>query len=88
MGKPFQPDKAEKDPVEFRGLDLILLLEALIRDPNQTRVANALRISQPTVSASLAKLRKAPKDKLIVKSARPIKLRRDSKVLALRLDRC
>ena len=56
--------------MDFRGLDLnlILLLEALIRDPNQTRVAKALRISQPTVSASLAKLRKALKDELIVKS--------------------
>jgi DNA-binding transcriptional LysR family regulator len=56
--------------VDFRGLDLnlILLLEALIRDPNQTRVAKALRISQPTVSASLAKLRKALKDELIVRS--------------------
>jgi DNA-binding transcriptional LysR family regulator len=56
--------------VDFRGLDLnlIVLLEALIRDPNQTRVAKALRISQPTVSASLAKLRKALKDELIVKS--------------------
>jgi DNA-binding transcriptional LysR family regulator len=56
--------------VDFRGLDLnlILLLEALIRDPNQTRAAKALRISQPTVSASLAKLRKALKDELIVRS--------------------
>ena len=56
--------------MDFRGLDLnlILLLEALIRDPNQTRAAKALRISQPTVSASLAKLRKALKDELIVKS--------------------
>jgi DNA-binding transcriptional LysR family regulator len=62
--------EAQEDPVDFRGLDLnlILLLEALIRDPNQTRVAKALRISQPTVSASLAKLRKALKDELIVKS--------------------
>ena len=56
--------------MDFRGLDLnlILLLEALIRDPNQTRAAKALRISQPTVSTSLAKLRKALKDELIVKS--------------------
>jgi DNA-binding transcriptional LysR family regulator len=70
MREPFHQDKAEEDPVDFRGLDLnlILLLEALIRDPNQTRVAKALRISQPTVSASLAKLRKALKDELIVKS--------------------
>jgi len=52
----------------FGSDNLILLLEALIRDPNQTRVAKALRISQPTVSASLAKLRKALKDELIVKS--------------------
>src|SRR5271156_6034287 len=70
MREAFQPDKAEEDPVDLRGLDLnlILLLEALIRDPNQTRVARALRISQPTVSASLAKLRKTLKDELIVKS--------------------
>jgi len=56
--------------MDFRGLDLnlILLLDALIDDPNQTRVANRLRISQPTVSASLSKLRRILKDDLIVKA--------------------
>jgi DNA-binding transcriptional LysR family regulator len=56
--------------MDFRGLDLnlLVLLDALAQDPNQTRVAKSLKISQPTVSASLAKLRKILKDDLIVKS--------------------
>lgn len=56
--------------MDFRGLDLnlLLLLDALAQDPNQTRAAKTLKISQPTVSASLAKLRKILKDDLIVKS--------------------
>jgi DNA-binding transcriptional LysR family regulator len=56
--------------MDIRGLDLnfILLLDALIRDPNQTRVAKALKISQPTVSASLTKLRRILRDDLVVKS--------------------
>jgi DNA-binding transcriptional LysR family regulator len=56
--------------MDFRGLDLnlILLLDALIEDPNQTRVAKLLKISQPTVSASLSKLRRILNDDLIVKA--------------------
>ncbi|MDT2024287.1 LysR family transcriptional regulator [Methylocella sp. CPCC 101449] len=56
--------------MDFRGLDLnlLLLLDALVQDPNQSRVAKNLKISQPTVSASLAKLRALLKDDLIVKS--------------------
>jgi hypothetical protein len=75
--------------VDFRGLDLnlILLLEALIRDPNQTRVAKALRISQPTVSASLAKLRKVLKDELIVKSGATYKATPRLQSLGARLTR-
>lgn len=56
--------------MDFKGLDLnlLLLLDALAQDPNQTRAAKTLKISQPTVSASLARLRLLLKDDLIVKS--------------------
>lgn len=52
--------------LQRKGLDLNLLitLDALIKDPNLTRVAKQLHLSQPSVSLHLAKLRQALDDPL------------------------
>jgi DNA-binding transcriptional LysR family regulator len=53
--------------VAFGGLDLNLLvtLDALLRDASVTRAAQRLHVSQPAVSASLAKLRRHFGDPLL-----------------------
>ena len=56
--------------MELRRLDLNLLfvLDALLDEPTITRAAQRLQLSQPTVSASLAKLRDVFSDELFVRS--------------------
>ncbi len=56
--------------MELRRLDLNLLfvLDALLEEPTITRAAQRLQLSQPTVSASLAKLRDVFSDELFVRS--------------------
>ncbi len=56
--------------MELRRLDLNLLvvLDALFEEPTITRAAQRLRLSQPTVSAALAKLREVFGDELFVRT--------------------
>ncbi|WP_145203746.1 LysR family transcriptional regulator [Sphingobium sp. B2] len=56
--------------VELRRLDLNLLviLDALLEEPTITRAAQRLQLSQPTVSAALARLREVLGDELFVRS--------------------
>lgn len=56
--------------MELRRLDLNLLviLDALFEEPTITRAAQRLQLSQPTVSAALAKLREVLGDELFVRS--------------------
>src|SRR6202048_1757181 len=55
--------------MELRDLDLnlLLVLDALFEEGTLTRTAQRLRLSQPTVSASLAKLRGSLGDELFVR---------------------
>src|SRR5580704_18880347 len=48
-------------------LNLLLVLDALLEEGTLTRTAQRLRLSQPTVSASLAKLRGILGDELFVR---------------------
>lgn len=56
--------------MDLRRLDLNLLvvLDGLLQEPTITRTAHRLQLSQPTVSASLAKLREVLGDELFVRS--------------------
>jgi DNA-binding transcriptional LysR family regulator len=56
--------------MELRDLDLnlLLVLDALYEEATLTRTAQRLRLSQPTVSAALAKLRQVLGDELFVRS--------------------
>ena len=56
--------------MDLRRLDLNLLvvLDGLLQEPTITRTAHRLQLSQPTVSASLAKLREVFGDELFVRS--------------------
>jgi DNA-binding transcriptional LysR family regulator len=58
-------------PMNFREIDLNLLLvmEAMLKEHNVTSVARKLSISQPTVSLSLKKLREIFSDELFVRTA-------------------
>lgn len=51
-------------------LNLLLTLDALLKDPNVTHVARTLNLSQPTVSVQLAKLRKNLDDPLFLPGPR------------------
>ncbi|WP_445400614.1 LysR family transcriptional regulator [Zobellella sp. An-6] len=51
-------------------LNLLLTLNTLLKDPNVTRAARALNLSQPTVSVQLAKLRKSLDDPLFLPGPR------------------
>src|SRR5262245_30527546 len=53
-------------------LNLLLALNALLEEQNVTRAANRLALTQPTVSAMLARLRKLFGDKLFVRAAHGI----------------
>lgn len=56
--------------MELRDLDLnlLLVLDALFEEGTLTRTAQRLRLSQPTISASLAKLRGILGDELFVRA--------------------
>jgi len=58
------------DPMDYRGLDLNLLvsLEVLLTERHVTRSAEKLGITQPAMSASLARLRTLFGDQLLVRS--------------------
>jgi len=65
-------------------LNLLLVLDALMRDRNVTLAAQRLGISQPTVSASLNRLRAVLQDDLFVKSPRgvePTRLAHDLEIV-------
>lgn len=51
-------------------LNLLLTLDTLLKDPNVTRAARSLNLSQPTVSVQLAKLRKNFDDPLFLPGPR------------------
>lgn len=57
--------------MDFHGIDLNLLaaFDALMRERNVTRAANQLGVSQPAMSAALARLRKLLDDPLFLRSA-------------------
>ena len=48
-------------------LNLLLALEALLREKSVTRAAEQLFVSQPAMSAALAKLREYFDDQLLVR---------------------
>ncbi len=64
------------DWMKLRQLDLNLLvvLDALLRDQNVTRAAERLHLSQPATSTALARLRKTLDDPLLVKRGRNLQL--------------
>ena len=51
-------------------LNLLRVLDALLREQHVSRAANALHLSQPATSAALARLRDALGDPLLVRTAR------------------
>lgn len=58
------------DNLKKLDLNLLLTLDALLTDPNVTRAARKLNLSQPTVSVQLAKLRKSLDDPLFLPGPR------------------
>ena len=64
------PNHANHRPMDYRGLDLNLLvsLEVLLTERHVTRSAEKLGITQPAMSASLARLRTLFGDQLLVRS--------------------
>ncbi len=58
------------DNLKRLDLNLLLTLDALLKDPNVTRAARMLNLSQPTVSVQLAKLRKSFDDPLFLPGPR------------------
>ncbi|MFF0501803.1 LysR family transcriptional regulator [Nocardia aobensis] len=55
-------------------LNLLVVLDALLREQNVTRAAASLHMSQPATSAALARLRKVLGDPLLVKRGRYLQL--------------
>lgn len=55
-------------------LNLLVVLDALLREKNVTRAAERLHMSQPAISSALARLRKTLDDPLLVKSGRHLQL--------------
>lgn len=62
--------------MHFKGLDLNLLviLDALLEEQSVTKAAQRLHVSQPAVSAALAKLRRHSGDELLEKVGRDFRL--------------
>lgn len=62
--------------MDLRQIDLNLLvaLDALLREKHVTRAAQRLSVSQPAMSASLARLRRLLDDPLLVRSGRNLEL--------------
>lgn len=63
-------------------LNLLLVLDALIEEGNLTRAAQRLRVSQPTISVGLAKLRAALGDELFIRVSGNV-MRPTARTLAL-----
>ncbi len=55
-------------------LNLLVVLDALLREQNVTRAAERLHMSQPATSTALARLRKTLGDPLLVKQGRYLRL--------------
>jgi DNA-binding transcriptional LysR family regulator len=55
-------------------LNLLIILDALLREQNVTRAAERLHMSQPATSNALARLRKLTGDDLLVKNGRSLQL--------------
>src|SRR3954451_16930145 len=55
-------------------LNLLVALDAILREQNVTRAADRLGLSQPAVSNSLGRLRKLFDDPLLVRTGRTIQL--------------
>jgi len=55
-------------------LNLLVVLDALLREKNVTRAAERLHLTQPAVSTALARLRKVLDDPLLVKSGRNLQM--------------
>ena len=55
-------------------MNLLVALDAILEDPHVTRVAERLRISQPALSGSLAKLRAYFGDELVMQVGRRLEL--------------
>ncbi|TWF95501.1 LysR family transcriptional regulator [Saccharopolyspora dendranthemae] len=55
-------------------LNLLVVLDALLREQNVTRAAERLHMSQPATSTALARLRKILGDPLLVKQGRHLRL--------------
>jgi DNA-binding transcriptional LysR family regulator len=74
--------------MDIRNLDLNLLvvLDALLRARNVSRAAEALDMSQPAVSFALAKLRVLFKDPLFIRAARGLRPTPRAEALALPLQ--
>ena len=74
--------------MDYNGLDLNLLvcLRALLTERHVTRAAEKLGISQPAMSASLARLRALLGDQLLVRSPKGLALTSRAETLLDRLD--
>jgi DNA-binding transcriptional LysR family regulator len=70
------PAVDEEVPVKLGQVDLNLLvvLDALLREKNVTRAAESLHMSQPATSTALARLRKTLGDELLHKNGRYLEL--------------
>ncbi|WP_369253099.1 LysR family transcriptional regulator [Geodermatophilus amargosae] len=55
-------------------LNLLVVLDALLREKNVTRAAESLHVSQPAASTALARLRRVLGDDLLVKQGRYLEL--------------
>jgi DNA-binding transcriptional LysR family regulator len=55
-------------------LNLLVVLDALLREKNVTRAAESLHMSQPATSSSLARLRRILGDELLYKNGRHLEL--------------
>ncbi|WP_433782162.1 LysR family transcriptional regulator [Actinomycetospora sp. CA-101289] len=55
-------------------LNLLVVLDALLRERNVTRAAERLHMSQPAISTALARLRKTLDDPLLVRNGRYLQL--------------
>ena len=60
----------------LRGIDinLIMVLDSVLTERNLTRAGEAIGLTQPAVSGSIAKLRKIIGDPLLVRSGRSFEL--------------
>lgn len=73
--------------VENLDLNLLRVLDAVLREQNVTRAAVALKLSQPAASHALARLRRTLGDPLLVKRGRHMELTREAERLRPVVDR-